>query len=343
MNANDLLPTGASISDAALREEFSLRQVGPTANPDFAFELRVPLRWERLTMPGTDRAVSAERLTPLSGWDDPAQRVGPMMLHVQAIGLPRELSAEHLLMLHALEAHAELLAIQAPSNTLANALLRESIKGADFLSRVAVFLDGDRAFFVTGMAPAGEYPDYAETFAAMINTFRVSRPSERRTVEAHLPHTLLDTLAFEAPASFQALEAPGGTETHRALDLFHRDPRGAFTGLVRVDLDLGVLAPSAEEELAQVRREIEGRGLSVDAVKTREMDEGEGELVGRGYHVLHAKDAEGVPHEIAVSLLAVRGHPLRIWSLGRGRRFDFGTWAIHDRAFRVINETLALT
>ena len=82
--------------------------------------------------------------------------------------------------------------------------------------------------------------------------------------------------------------------------------------------------------------------VSVEAVKTREMDEGQGDLVGRGFHVLHAKDAAGVPHEIAVSLLAVRGHPLRIWSLGRARRFDFASWAIHDRAFRVVNETLAL-
>ena len=94
-------------------------------------------------------------------------------------------------------------------------------------------------------APGGEP---AESWPVQIwsddhtHALRVSRPSERRTVEAHLPHTLLDTLAFEAPASFQALEAPGGTETHRALDLFHRDPPGAFNGLVRVDLDIGVLA-----------------------------------------------------------------------------------------------------
>ncbi|MEC7524410.1 MAG: hypothetical protein VYE22_31300 [Myxococcota bacterium] len=342
MSAEDLLPTGAAISDAALRDEFTVRQVGPTANPDFAFEVRVPRRWERLEMPGTDRAVSAERLTPLSGWDDPAQRIGPMMFHVQAIGLPRELSAEHLLMLHALEARAELIAIRAPSATLSNGLMRLMIEGAPFLLRVAVFMDGDRAFFVTGMAPAEEYPDYADTFAAMMSTFRVTRPSPRRTVEPHVRRTLLDAIAFEAPASFKALDAPGATETHRAMDLFHRDPRGAFTGVIRVELDLGVAAPSADDDLAAVRRELERRGLEIEAVKSREMDEGEGALVGRGFHVLHAKDAQGIPHEIPVSLLAVHGRPLRIWSLSRGRRFDFPSWAIHDRAFRVINDTLSI-
>ncbi len=117
--------------------------------------------------------------------------------------------------------------------------VRQESDLAPFEPKADVVVSGD------AYAPGGEP---AESWPVQIwiddhtHALRVSRPSERRTVEAHLPHTLLDTLAFEAPASFQALEAPGGTETHRALDLFHRDPRGAFNGLVRVDLDIGVLA-----------------------------------------------------------------------------------------------------
>ena len=341
IDQNDPLPSGERISAEERATRFQTRLVTPAANPSFAVRVMVPRTWEPLELPGADREVDAVQLTPIAGWQDPAYGTGPALFHVQAIGLPRELAANHFTVEYANEQELTILAMRAISDVLADALLAQTIQGQPYIVRMATLFDGDRAYVAMGLAHRSDYGDYADLFGAMIGSIELEHPVGRPHVEDRVTRTLLDNIAFEAPISFRALEVPDGTETHRALDLFQKDPGGEFSGQIRVDLDLECREPNARNEMVYVAAHLMQHGVTLG--KDPEeigVEAGEGPIRPTGMYRVDETSSGGAPVEVWIGLFHVSGAALRVWMIGPERRAAFRQWAVNQRGFRVLMQTL---
>lgn len=342
IDPNDPLPSGERISQEERAQRFQDQLVTPPANPSYALRISVPRSWAPLALPGADAAVSATQLTPLSGWQDPAYATAPALFHVQAVGLPRELTAEHFLVAYANEQDLQILALNGISDVLADALLAQSIKGQPYIVRMAALFDGDRAYVAMGLAHRSDYGAYADVFGAMIASIRIERPVGRAHVEERVTRTLLETIAFEAPISFRAMQVPEGTETHRALDLFEKDPSGELSGLIRVDLDLERRDASAEDELVYVAAHLIKRGITLG----REPQEipidrsTESAIQPTSMHRVSATASDRAPLEVWIGLFRVGGAALRVWMVSPAREARFREWAVNQRGLRVLLSTL---
>lgn len=342
MDPNDPLPTGDRIAPEERAQRFVDRRVSPAANPSYAVRVLVPRTWEPLALPGADEPVNATRLTPLAGWQDPAYETAPAMFHVQAIGLAREMTAAHFVTTYALQLDLQILALREVSDVVADALLVQIIKGQRYLVRLAACFDGDRAYVAMGLAHRDDYGAYADAFGVMIGSIRFEQPTGRPHVEARVTRTVLDQVAFEAPISFRAREASEATETHRALDLFQKDPvRGQFCGRVRVDVDLERRAPAFEDEMVYVAAHLMNQGVELGEPTEIPIDVARDAPVRvSSIHKVPGTRADGAAVEAWIALGQVDGAALRVWMLGPAREANFRQWAVNQRGFRVIMQTL---
>lgn len=342
IDPNDPLPSGERITPQDRAQRFLEQRVTPAANPDYALRLLVPRAWEPLVLPGADQPVSATRLTPLGGWQDPAYATAPALFHVQAIGLPRELTAEHFLIAYANEQNLKILALHGITDVVADALVAQTIKGEPYIVRMTTSFDGDRAYVAMGLAHRSDYGAYADVFGAMIGSIRIERLVGRPHVEERVTRTLLDAIAFEAPISFRALQVPEGTETHRALDLFERDPGGDLTGLIRLDLELERRDPSVEDELVYVAAHLMKRGITLGKEPQEiPVDSSEESAIRlRSMHRVSGMANDRSPLEIWIGLFHARGAALRVWMVSPAREAKFREWAVNQRGLRVVLSTL---
>lgn len=342
MDPNDPLPTGARIPPAERAQRFVDRRLTPAANPNYAVRVLVPRTWEPLTLPGIDEPVNATRLTPLGGFQDPAYATAPAMFHVQAIGLAREMTAAHFVMTYASGHDLKILALREVSDVVCDALLVQIIEGQRYLVRFGVCFDGDRAYVAMGLAHRDDYDAYEDVFAVMVASIRFEHPTGRAHVEERVTRTVLDTVAFEAPISFRAKAASGATETHRALDLYQKDPvRGEFCGLIRADVDLERRAPAFEDEMVYVAAHLMNQGVTLGAPTEVPIDAaGEGPIRIDTIHKVSGTRGDGAVVEAWIALGRVDGAALRLWMLGPARDASFRQWAVNQRGFRVIMQTL---
>lgn len=341
IDPNEPLPTGERISHEERAQRFVDRRVVPDANPGYGVRVLVPRTWEPLALPGADEPVNATRLTPLAGWQDPAYATAPAMFHVQAVGLPRELTAAHFVTAYALDQDLKILAMRSVSDLVADALLVQWIKGQKYIVRLAACFDGDRAYVAMGLAHRDDYDTYQDVFGVMVGSIRFEHPTGRAHVEERVTRTVLDAVAFEAPISFRAKLASGATETHRALDLYQKDPvRGEFCGLIRADVDLARRAPTFDDEMVYVAAHLMNQGVTLGAPTEVPIDAaGEGPIrISTMHKVTGTRD--GAPVEAWIALGRVDGAALRVWMLGPARQASFRQWAVNQRGFRVIMQTL---
>lgn len=342
IDPNEPLPTGERITQEERARRFVDRRVSPEANPRYAVRVLVPRTWEPLALPGADEPVNATRLTPLAGWQDPAYATAPAMFHVQAIGMPREMTAAHFVTAYALDQGLTILAMRPVSDVIADALLVQMIKGQKYIVRMAACFDGDRAYIAMGLAHRADYGTYADVFGVMIGSIRFEHPTGRPHVEERVTRTVLDTVAFEAPISFRAKAASGATETHRALDLYQKDPvRKEFCGLIRADVDLARRAPTFEDEMVYVAAHLMNQGVTLGEPTEVPIDVvAEGPVRISTIHQVSGTRADGAPVEAWIALGSVDGAALRVWMLGPAREANYRQWAVNQRGFRVIMKTL---
>lgn len=339
------LPIGETLEVAEVERRFARTTVRPAANPRFGVELMVPRGWIADTVEGMDREVNAVQLTPLGAWHAPETPNGPIVFHVQAIGLLRDITAAHFIVSYGLKQRLPIVAMREMSPGFADALLHQRIEGQLFCVRMAVRFDGDRAFVWSGIAHERDYATYAETFGVMIATSQLLDPAPSAFPEPRVRRTVLERIQFEAPGSFRALEAADSTELHEAIDLFHKDTKDHFSGFIRLDLDLEARERSIEEELGYVVAHVMARNVELASeYKEIEVDSAPGSIRARKMLIMRGTvPGNDVPQEVWITLLDAGGAALRVFMIGPARDGSFDHWAVNQRAYRVVLSTLAAT
>jgi hypothetical protein len=343
--ARDPLPIGSDLSPDEIRARFEMTELRTGANPDFGVRFLVPRGWSRVTIDGMERAANADQLTPVAALQAPdGTGVAPIIFHVQVVTLPRELRASSFIASYGLQRKLELLVMREMSPVFADALLRQPIDGEPFLLRMAVRFDGDRAFVVSGVAHERDYDAQEVSFGVMVASLGLLTPSPRRTIEDRRRAVLLDRVAFDYPASWAKTLAPDGSDTHAAYDLLTADPAGAFTGWIRVELDMEPPAITLEGDFAIVRAHAELSNVTLEDEFTEVgITPGPGAIVPLGMRIYRGTLPDNdIPQEIWATILDVGGARLRVWMLTAARGGSFDHWAVNERGYRILLETLCV-
>lgn len=337
------LPIGEELTPADLERIFQVIEVCPPRNPDHAFRMRVPRTFAPHHVDAMDRRVGTDTLTPLAGWQGPgSEDDSPPIFHVQAIRLEREVSAKNFLLLVAFRQGMRGHFIRELSPVFADSLVDQSIEGVPFFARVAVAIDGDRAFVLMGIARADRYESLARMFGAMVASFRVLTPSGQRTVERWPDYALLDgAVRFQHPAAFRPALLEGSDDQRAIVSLFGFDPSDVIGGIIHVEAMRGApleleaeyarLLGACRKSGVMASGDPEEIGLEIEAGPLRA-------LGSRRYPaIIEGNENE---HEIWMTLLASDDLVVRIWMTTPNKQSSFEHWATNRRALEIVLGTL---
>ena len=206
----------------------------------------------------------------------------------------------------------------------------------------ARFLDGDRAYLLSGIAHERDYPDYELSFGLMVASFEPLSPTGRPSIERWHDASLLDRVRFVHPDGFKRRALSGATETHAGLDLLTQDTNENFTGLIRLELDLNPPQVTLEGELAIVKAHYEQMDVAFEEGEQEITFEVDGDLLApRTLRIYRGRLPNNeLAQEVRAAIYEVEGGSLRVSMLGPARDGSFDHWAVNDRAFRILLSTL---
>jgi hypothetical protein len=344
MSGNDeALPLGEAFDAAELERRFRALEVRPPANPDHAFEIRVPRDWTAKVLPEMNRPVGYDVLTPLAGWQAPgSDDDAPPLFHVQAVKLPREISAKNLLIQSALALGMDGHFMREVSVRLADALAQSSVEGANVLERMVISIDGDRAFVLMGIATADRYLEVQEVFGAMVASFQVLTRSSKPSIERWQRYSLLgEAVGFEHPESWRPALLDGSDDQRAVVSLFGFDPDDVIGGIMHVEAVRGrplAVADEYERVLGACRlSNIVPNGDPTDVPL---------EVSGERFRALGMRtypsmiEGNDLDQEIWIVLLEARDLVVRVWMTTPAKGADFAHWATNRRAFEILMGTL---
>lgn len=340
---SDLLPIGEAFEASALAQAFEVREHVPPANPEHTFWMRVPRGWELHRLPEMDREVGLDVLTPLAAFQGPgAEDDPPPIFHVQAMTLDREITAKNLLLAHAIGADMMLHVLRELSPVFADALFQQDIDGAHVMLRQALAIDGDRAFMLSGIVVPERYAELSETFGAMVASFRVARPSHKRTIERWREYVLEPgEVRFEHPASFRPLLVDGSDAQRALVSLYGFDSEDNIGGILHVESQRGRELPiDAEyERLLEVCRGMNVRPNGDPEEIALEVEAGRYRALGMRRYPAQIPGND-LDQDIMIALLAADDLVVRMWMTTPAKRGSFLHWAQNRRAFEIVLGTL---
>lgn len=334
------LPIGEGL--APMGWELAPQRVEPEANPTYGFQLLVPQKWIPDRIDEANRPVDANRRTPLAGWHAPVGEGEPAVVFiVEAMGVLRAIRAAHLLRHQAQLSGEKIMVVRELSPYFVDTLLRHEIAGQPFASRSAMWLAGDRAFVATGVAHADAFEQLNPVFGSMIASLQIEQRPASPETESRTAYRLCDRVEFDVPGSFVPLplRSEGGRQ---ALDLVQRSPNRELTGLLTVDLEPMDSIPDINDELRTLVAQLMARGVQFsDEPKHLEVSSGDSPFELRSSMWADVRSSGSkVAQEVWMSFISVDGASLRVAALGPARAAYFGDWAVLQRGYAILLESL---
>ncbi len=338
--SDDPLPIGQALSRDYVNEHLRMTELRPEGNPDHAFQMLLPPGWVQDAPDGLGEPVASDRFRPLLAIRDADEGRGPVLFHVQALSLTRDLRAAHVWEQHARSLGQQPLARRELSPWFVDSLMAQRIAGEDMRVRQAVLLSGPRAFILSGVAPAARYPDFADRFGVMVASFQLLDLPEHPGVEPWPSARLGDGVSFRHPASWRLREigVEGGTVVR--LGWHHDDGRLVS----QISLEREARRLEDEQAFGLMLRLLREGGLALsEDFDTIQFELSESPLAVRAGRVYEASQADAArAWTLRLLLFDLADESLRVWQLQPRREADFPGWAASTRALELMLSTMVV-
>ena len=337
-----LLPTGEKIETQRLRRDFMWLEVTPTNATEHPFKFLAPKSFRAVPVSESEK-IDTTSLTTLLSLQDSASSAG---IIVQKQKLPREIAATHWLRLSADQAGRRIEILDTVSDRFADAKVSFTIEGKLYSSRLAVQIAGGDAFLLFCFAPQATYESLADTFGMFIATWELLSPPKQPSVEPWPEHTL-DAFRFRIPASWKI--APAKVPARKGVEAVvfsNLDDDGQPNGFIRIatvqDSRGNSLLGGLEEAfdfwtaLNLPHRQLVSQNTPETAVSWAKE---------RSLKILKLDGPAAPPGGFEGRLLALglddRWLTISLLTPPEGDTARFHVWAINQRAFKIIAESLS--
>jgi len=335
----DELPTGEVFSTQDIARLFVKVQEPPYENASFIYRLLIPQGWRADPLEERPKTLPVESPIAIARF---ASKAGDnAYLVLQGIRLMREITAASWLRLYTMNAGYQLLGIKPLSPYFADSLIALSIEGVTFTGRFAVMIYGCDLLFLLAIVPENEYENYAEKFGTSVGYFDVKGNPARETIEQRVEYTLDNVVTFTYPQSWQAKKVNNPPPGKGAIDLLAIDKFGIAQGIIRVKTVSKSLSLPMEQHLKDTLAEFSEAGISmgtaiVDKILTVAKERFSSILL-RTYE---GTMSNGMRHELWLSVTEDDSHYVITTLLTPERTEDFLTWAVNQRAYEIVIETM---
>ena len=333
-----------------------LREVKSEDDPAVNYRVRLPKNWIELPSPKTEGlSLNAELFSDISNYVSPARGDIRSRFRVRSLELKHLVSAENWFLNYTLSIGTTVDGIKVKSDRSLEAQYTILANGQTYTVRASAQISGSRIIVAEYLVPFEYAVDERDQQIWTMISFNLTSPDEK-PIEDTGAYSFVDIVKFDYPQSWILYSPPITTIDRMEASILNlksvsKDQiqkldldKAKLDGRVDVRVVSKVMGTSEADEIANLKKELKEKGLSIGKLITPL----EGVKLHPGVvtskidaYEIESEDGKLIKYEIWVGMLETKGRYYLITLITVGRQERFYVWAQNIETFKHVLRTLA--